>query len=507
MTERTSHEERTPVEQGAKSSRTAAGQSRRWRSLRVPFLIESLLLAAKKLRTGWCLPAVLFLTLSLLAGCTPGVPSNWLGGEATPAPTPTPLPTAIVPEKPTYVVARGEVVDSMTFTGRVSPVDEAELYFRTNGRVLKVYVARGDVVAAGDVLAELDVEALHRQLAQAELAVEAAQTDLESAEAQRAYELARARLNLQLERIALDKLQAYDPAADLAVAEVEMEQARIDLQAAQAQYDRVKDVADIAMRPEAQALQNATLAHTRTQVAYDRAVAQVAQHAFDVQTQTKRVELARLDVERLEGGADPRLQQAVAKAELDLADLQAQVTDTLILAPFPGEVTAVSTAAGQAVEGFRPVIVVADPDELEVTAELGAEEMRRLSEGQTAAVVLVEYPGQELPGTILSLPYPYGSGGSATGLEEEDRATHLQVEFGALAVEPGDLVRVTVVLERKTDVLWLPPAAVRTFEGRKFVVVQEGAGQRSVDVTLGIESDDRVEIVDGLEEGDVVVGP
>jgi len=83
----------------------------------------------------------------------------------------------------------------------------------------------------------------------------------------------------------------------------------------------------------------------------------------------------------------------------------------------------------------------------------------------------------------------------------------LQVEFGAWAVEPGDLVRVTVVLERKTGVLWLPPAAVRTFEGRKFVVVQEGAGQRSVDVTLGIESDDRVEIVDGLEEGDVVVGP
>jgi len=76
-----------------------------------------------------------------------------------------------------------------------------------------------------------------------------------------------------------------------------------------------------------------------------------------------------------------------------------------------------------------------------------------------------------------------------------------------LAVEPGDLVRVTVVLERKEDVLWLPPAAIRTFEGRKFVVIQEGAIQRRVDVTVGIESDDRVEIVSGVEEGDVVVGP
>jgi multidrug efflux pump subunit AcrA (membrane-fusion protein) len=85
------------------------------------------------------------------------------------------------------------------------------------------------------------------------------------------------------------------------------------------------------------------------------------------------------------------------------------------------------------------------------------------------------------------------------------------VEWGSLSsadeVEPGDLVRVTVVLERKDDALWLPPAAIRTFEGRRFVIVQEGAGQRQVDVTVGIESEDRVEIVDGLEEGQVAIGP
>jgi multidrug efflux pump subunit AcrA (membrane-fusion protein) len=453
------------------------------------------------------LALILILILAgLLAGCTPDKPSTWLGGEATPAPTPTPLPTAVVPEKPTYTVARGTVVDSLTFTGRVSPLEEAELYFRTNGRVLAVYVERGDAVATGDVLAELDVEALHRQMAQAELALETAQTDLESAEAQRAYELARARLNLEMEQIALDKLRGYDPEADLAVAEVELEQARIDLAQAQSRYDAVAHVADIAMRPEAEALQQATLAYTRAQAAYDRAVEQSAQQTFDVQSQQKRVALARLEVTRLEAGVDPRLEQAVTKAELDLADLQAQITDTLVVAPFDGEVTAVSTAAGQAVEGFRPVIVVADPGELEATAELGSEEMRRLSEGQAAAVIPVEYPGQELPGTIRSLPYPYGSGGSATGLEEEDRATHLAVDWGGLAIEPGDLVRITVELERKEDALWLPPAAIRTFEGRKFVVAQEGAGQRRIDVTLGIESEERVEIVDGLEEGDVVIG-
>ncbi len=67
-------------------------------------------------------------------------------------------------------------------------------------------------------------------------------------------------------------------------------------------------------------------------------------------------------------------------------------------------------------------------------------------------------------------------------------------------------MRVTVILERKTDVLWLPPAAIRTFSGRKFVVIEEDGRQRRVDVVVGIESEDRVEIIEGVEEGQVVVG-
>ncbi len=446
----------------------------------------------------WLWPLVL--VAAALAACAPG---------ATPAvaPTPTFWPTAIVPEKPTYTVQRGTVVDDLSFTGRISPVHEEELYFRTDGRVLDVYVERGDAVQTGDRLAELDVATLYRQLAQAELALETAQTDLSSAEAEQAYNLDRARVQLEMERIALSKLRDYDQASDLAVVQAELEQAALRLQTAQAAYDRVASAPDIAMRPEAEALQEATLAHTRAQAAYDQAVRQAAQRSYDIQTQQRQVELAQLQVQRLEQGVDPRLEQAVTKANLELADLQAQITDTLIIAPFDGEVTAMSTAAGKAVQGFDPVLVVADPSQLEVTAELQADEMRELSEGQAAGVVPVEYPGQELAATVRSLPYPYGSGGSATGLDDEDRATHLAVDLSTLAVEPGDLVRVTVVLEQKDGVLWLPPAAIRTFEGRKFVVVQEGSGQRQIDVTLGIESDDRVEIVEGLQEGDVVVGP
>ena len=54
--------------------------------------------------------------------------------------------------------------------------------------------------------------------------------------------------------------------------------------------------------------------------------------------------------------------------------------------------------------------------------------------------------------------------------------------------------------------MWLPPAAIRNFEGRNFVVIQEGDAQRRQDVKLGVKNEDQVEILEGLEEGQTIVG-
>ena len=63
-----------------------------------------------------------------------------------------------------------------------------------------------------------------------------------------------------------------------------------------------------------------------------------------------------------------------------------------------------------------------------------------------------------------------------------------------------------VTLEKRENTLWLPPAAVQKFAGRRFVSVEEGGRRRQIDVTVGIESAERVEILEGLQEGQVVVG-
>jgi hypothetical protein len=143
--------------------------------------------------------------------------------------------------------------------------------------------------------------------------------------------------------------------------------------------------------------------------------------------------------------------------------------------------------------------------------------MEDLEEGMVAIITMSDRPGEEITGVIRRLPYPYGGGGrTGSDAEDVDESTRVSLDMTAAdaGLDMGDLVRVTVVLERKDNVLWLPPQAIRTFEGRRFVVVQDGDIQRRVDVKVGIESEDRIEIEAATEEdiallavGRVVIGP
>jgi multidrug efflux pump subunit AcrA (membrane-fusion protein) len=65
----------------------------------------------------------------------------------------------------------------------------------------------------------------------------------------------------------------------------------------------------------------------------------------------------------------------------------------------------------------------------------------------------------------------------------------------------------SIILAQKADALWLPAQAVREFDGRYFVILKDGQTERRVDVKVGIVEQDRIEITEGLTEGQVVVAP
>jgi multidrug efflux pump subunit AcrA (membrane-fusion protein) len=498
-----------------------------------------------------CLALLMILVSLPVAGCGNSVAPSSEGASSSSSgssgATPTPIPAPAVAEKPTYTVQRGEVVNMVEFTGRVSPSVEESLFFRQDGRVKVVNVERNDMVEVGTVLAELENDDIVRQLAQAQIELETAQDDLTTSEADTAYQASRTELTLQNQQLQLSKLQQSLEGAksdvelaqlhledvkngaspeELAVAQSQLEQAKNSLWSAQVRRDATCgqtkeadcDAAQATVQNAEEAVRIATInlqqlqdAPTEqdlaaAQAAYDGAVEAQKQAELDIQIQQNTITLTQMELDRLKSQTDSQLTAAVERAQLTVDRLQAQVEETQVISPIAGRVTSVGAYAGRSATAYNPVFIVADDSQLEIRADPVVSQLELLREGMTCSLELTAYPGRPIEGEITVLPYPYGSGGGSN-VEDVDTSTHISFDPGDLSVEAGDVVNITVSLEKKEDVLWLPPAAIRTFSGRNFVVVQDADGQQHrVDVVIGIESDERVEIEMGLEEGQIVVG-
>jgi len=492
------------------------------------------------LRPGRLLNLALLAVLLVTSGC------SVVGGAGKDVPTPTPIPPPPIPEKPTYIVQRGTVVDSLSFTGRVAPAIEQELFFRTNGRVKTVYAQRNDLVEAGAVLAELENDDLLRQLQQQNIELEAAELNLRLAQEARQFQVDKAQINLDIRRLQLRKSEEQlkglnndievakinlrrategPSPEELAIARAQLGQAENNLWGAQISRDaacgRGKgpdcDRAQASVQAAEDAVRIQRIRYEQLQKAltpddllilqadYERYLQRRKEAQIDIEIQKQNIVLAELEIQKLVEDVDPQLVKAVERAKLSVERLEAQVADTRVSSTISGKVTSVSAYEGREVQAYRTVFVVADEKGLIVTAEPMSSQLQRLAEGMAAAIILSAYPGKELPAQIVQLPYPYGRGGGAT-VEQADKRTHITFDPQDLDLQAGDLVKVIVTLERKDDALYLPPAAIRTFAGRQFVVVEEEGRQRRVDVTVGIQSLERVEILDGLEEGQMVVG-
>lgn len=345
----------------------------------------------------------------LLTACQAG-----LGANAE-SPTPTPLPTPPALAKPTYQVQRGEVIETLRFHGRITPVVQESLFFHSSGRVNRIYFKEGENVEAGQVIADLvGIDELVRQ------------------ERLNALGQRKAEIYLEMARLSLDLFVTQTPAWTRGYQEL------------------------LAMKE-------------------------------------REVELAEI---------------AVEENSLYGQSLAENLNDSRIISPIAGKLISLGLLEGREVEGYVEVAIVAETDQLEVRSELDTAQMSKLVEGMEVVVKTLSGKEKIFSGSIRRMPYPYGAHGADEGSAEEN-VTRVSLnpapELSSLKL--GDLVSLEVIVQRHEDSLWLPPQAVRVFEGRHFVVVQDGNIQRRVDVKLGLQGDERVEILEGLNEGQVILRP
>ena len=359
---------------------------------------------------------------------------------------PTMVPTAIAIEKPTYIVAYGSVTSQLFKSGRITSVNQNQLGFAIDGYIATLLVEEGETINAGDNVAVLDKTTLEQSLQTAESDLNLAIEQLTIAQESKATNLRRAEIGVELVQLRLDF-----------------------------------------------ALEEAGETPTGEQL-------------LAIEVLRRELELAQLNLSEIESVLDPSLSNQVAQAQLQVDRSRNQIAQSTLVAPISGTVTAVNFAEGDSVAAGETVLVISDLNQVEVQVPLLDRELQELSEGMIAFGTIPSRPETSLPMTVRQLPYPYGTGAQGN---EADRFVRISFDDPAQVAELsiGERIEVAILLERHDDVLWLPPAAIREFNGRLFVVVQEGESQKRIDVKIGLQNENQIEIVSGVSEGQMVVGP
>jgi multidrug efflux pump subunit AcrA (membrane-fusion protein) len=450
------------------------------------------------------MPLRLFIVIAvlLLSACAGQQPV-----DTTPATgaTSTPIPTIEAIARPTYTVQRGNVEQVFEFSGRWQPRDQAQLSFEIAGTLRRVEVRAGDTIMTGQLLADLQITEQENQLASAQLELETALAGLQSGSEGTVMTVADAEVALANARLRLESVRAQSPWTAVANARIAVDSAEQALAAAQRAYD------DAISRPDQpasvidgayNALVNAQNNLRSAQISYDAAAQNFNNHAFSVAEAENGVLQAELNLQNARAGvgADPQRVQAVAAAQLRIDQINASIRQSSLYSPIDGTVLEVSIRPGDQAQAFQVVITVGRPEPLEIIASLAAGDAQRLSVGQIGICQIINRPESAVQCVVRRLP---------ASARDADQTTRVAASLQLVdpSIQTGQVIEVRMPLQTRADVLWLPPVAIRTFQNRTFVVLQTPDGPRAVNVELGLRTDERVEIISGVNEGDVVEAP
>ena len=225
-----------------------------------------------------------------------------------------------------------------------------------------------------------------------------------------------------------------------------------------------------------------------------------------------------------EADLDSQIENAritLENAQLSLRNAQEQLDDYTITSTIDGEVIEKNLDVGDNIRGLSSsgsstayAAVIYDRSELTFDMDIDERDISQIQVGQKVEITADALDGESFTGVVDKINI---NGNTTSGNTTSGNTTYpvtVKVDGSPEELYPGMNVSARIIVEEVGNVLTLPVEAVE--RGDTVLVAQEGcldengtivdiSATESRQVTLGRNDDDYIEIVDGLEEGDVVV--
>lgn len=200
---------------------------------------------------------------------------------------------------------------------------------------------------------------------------------------------------------------------------------------------------------------------------------------------------------------DSSMEYNIAKASYD--QVMSNLNETVVTSPIDGSVIGKPLSAGemvaQGVSNPTVILTVADMSKMQIAAQVDQTDIGKVAIGQKVRFTVDAYPGKQFTGIVSTI--------SRKPVVQQN-VTYYPVTIDVADAEnklnPGMVARVSIFISEKNGIVNLPLAAIRSDKEGKYVIVPTQNGQtQKVSVTTGTISEDRIEIVSGLNEGDKVL--
>jgi len=170
----------------------------------------------------------------------------------------------------------------------------------------------------------------------------------------------------------------------------------------------------------------------------------------------------------------------------------------VIRAPFDGTVGLRLVSPGAYVKTGDDIANLESLGSMKLDFRVPETYLARLASGQTLAVRVDAWPDQSFEGAIYAIE---------PGVDEETRTVLLRARLPNKGnkLRPGLFARVSLVLERRDNALVVPEQAIVPVGQQTFVYRVADGKALMIPVTLGLRRPGQVEILEGVNAGDMVV--
>jgi macrolide-specific efflux system membrane fusion protein len=285
----------------------------------------------------------------------------------------------------------------------------------------------------------------------------------------------------------LAELDAGDLEHEIAVAKYELDKAKLELMAVQQDNRYEVEAARLDVQ---KAEMNAKVLGTKLAAMELEKAKLKLQELQDTKQRDYLIQKARLNIR---------------EKELELAKLQKKWEESRLVSPIDGIVMFVSNEqVGDEIDPYQSLVTVGDPKKLLIlyTAANG-EAIQDVDIGMKATITLKDKT--KLEGTVVQTPRNVPSGLPENVADLYQRSLLIMPNQLPDKVEIGTPADIEVVIQKRENTLLIPRQALREFSGRQFVQVLDGKSKKEVDVEVGVQTATDVEILKGLQEGQLVI--